>query len=574
MSSYEKIKDYIIKDHPKKIKQFFKSEKPEFIKTLLNSLENGKTLLNVLLSQSKLNFDLVKLFLEYGANPNGITLSGNTLTVPLGEAIKNPNIWNIEVMDLVELLYQYGLDINYYGNDTYTALLTSIDRCFRVSKTSGKMNINLIEYLLKKGSDPNIKNSLAIRYVINMMNTYNEYDVKKISPLIDLLNYYGADPYLTGYDGLTTISLINSKKFPDTTQSSLMDKIFLNLDNVLNECKDVLQIKKIARAFKIKFDENKITEVCQCIKYIRENFQKIDFDEVIELRKVMNGFDCINDSTFLTFTDLNEYNKDDIVKIPVGKNNYCFHKNEMLNLIQTKKNPYTGQELFKSPKEFLEFFKNVENIPNADLTLEEAVQIFNQKMLVEYSLDDFLDFVAHICKPVNIYIDYKNLKNLNLEMIKYFGKILNDIQKGNLNFKISPVSINSIEYNHLKLYQLLNEVVSIIKRGNETLTPFNLTYSIEKILTYKSFTDRIVNIIINYNIDLYDENNIQTINKTKIQNLPLVMLKNFDGNMIPVDISMINEILQFLIREGGSEIPDLDTAILFWNNVLGYFLRI
>lgn len=86
------------------------------------------------------DYDLLKFFLENGADPNTEDGLGK---LPLIEAAKfrGPNAY-------FELLLNYGADINAKDNRGDTALICSVDKSYRV-----------VEFLLSKGANVNVKNS-------------------------------------------------------------------------------------------------------------------------------------------------------------------------------------------------------------------------------------------------------------------------------------------------------------------------------------------------------------------------------------------------------------------------------
>jgi len=88
---------------------------------------------------------LVKILLEYGANPN--VIDGNGLYTPLSKASDS------NMIEIVKLLLKYGADINYQHNESETALTVAAKGCKK---------FELVKLLLKHGANPRI------------MDTYNQ----------------------------------------------------------------------------------------------------------------------------------------------------------------------------------------------------------------------------------------------------------------------------------------------------------------------------------------------------------------------------------------------------------------
>lgn len=114
--------------------------------------------------------DLIELVLKKGANPN--TLSG-ILDSPLLFAISERKL------NIVKLLVNYGANINICNrNDGTTSLIIALEKC--------QNDIEIIEFLLKNGADPNIADKdgyYPLSYVSGV-------DAEKISKL---LVSYGAN---------------------------------------------------------------------------------------------------------------------------------------------------------------------------------------------------------------------------------------------------------------------------------------------------------------------------------------------------------------------------------------------
>lgn len=87
------------------------------------------------------NFEMTEFLLKNGANANGKGVWGISL---LKHVLSNKGF------QMAELLVQYGADVNAFEDSKRTALCSTVlNIC----------DLEVVEWLLKKGADPNIKNS-------------------------------------------------------------------------------------------------------------------------------------------------------------------------------------------------------------------------------------------------------------------------------------------------------------------------------------------------------------------------------------------------------------------------------
>jgi ankyrin repeat protein len=123
------------------------------------------------------DFDMVKLLLENGANPNIISKYGNTA---LNSAIMfsnekyyyyNKEKYNIATHEMtnqiVTLLLNYGADPNLKDNDRKTALIHAVEYptkytnpVYYYKEDPGNAYSKIVQVLLKYGADPNLKDNV------------------------------------------------------------------------------------------------------------------------------------------------------------------------------------------------------------------------------------------------------------------------------------------------------------------------------------------------------------------------------------------------------------------------------
>ena len=144
---------------------------------------NGQTPLHLAIADDKI--EIVKLLLEYLVDYNSKDNSGN---IPLTLAIKKNRI------EIVELLLQYGVDPNLKDDEgKFPLYLAIMDN-----------NLEMVELLLKYGANPNLKDSLGDTF---LHKAVQENDLR----IVQLLINYGADPNLKNIFGITPLGLASKK---------------------------------------------------------------------------------------------------------------------------------------------------------------------------------------------------------------------------------------------------------------------------------------------------------------------------------------------------------------------------
>lgn len=115
-------------------------------KTLTEILDDGadiemkyKGVIPLMFSVYQHDEKLVKILLEYGANPNLLNKTG--FYSPLSEACVTNSISTVKV------LIEYGADVNYQYNKSETALTVAAKEC---------KNFELVKLLLEHGADPKL----------------------------------------------------------------------------------------------------------------------------------------------------------------------------------------------------------------------------------------------------------------------------------------------------------------------------------------------------------------------------------------------------------------------------------
>jgi ankyrin repeat protein/serine/threonine protein kinase len=206
-------------------------EKIEFLASIINNLnkdlllalflekdENDNTLIHKVVKSKVNEQKIMKILLEYGANPNLKDVSGQT---PLHLAIVDDKIEIVKLLleylvdynlkdnlgntpltlaikknriEIVELLLQYGADVNLKDDEGRSPLYLAIM----------DNNIRIVELLLRYGANPNLKDDLGDT-LLHIAVQENNLEI------IKLLIGYGADPNLKNIFGITPLGLASKK---------------------------------------------------------------------------------------------------------------------------------------------------------------------------------------------------------------------------------------------------------------------------------------------------------------------------------------------------------------------------
>lgn len=154
----------------------------------INNLNKMSALGNLPLNEAVQygNEDVVKLLLQYGADPNSRNIDGeNSLFLSEGHFDRSIH------RNIINLLLKKGADPNCLDKDRNTPLINNI------------FSISITEILLEHGADPNIRNFMGNTALLKSDDSY--YTV------LTLLEH-GADPNVKNEDGVTPLLKFSSNK--------------------------------------------------------------------------------------------------------------------------------------------------------------------------------------------------------------------------------------------------------------------------------------------------------------------------------------------------------------------------
>ena len=230
-------------------------EKIEFLASIINNLnrdlllalflekdENDNTLIHKVVKSKVNEQKIMKILLEYGANPNLKDVSGQT---PLHLAIVDDKIEIVKLLleylvdynlkdnlgntplilaikknriEIVELLLQYGADLNLKDDEGRSPLYLAIM----------DNNLKMVELLLKYGANPNLKDDLGDT-LLHIAVQENNFEI------IKLLIGYGADPDLKNIFGITPLGLASKKGHKKIAWFLRFKKIIKFFKNFINK---------------------------------------------------------------------------------------------------------------------------------------------------------------------------------------------------------------------------------------------------------------------------------------------------------------------------------------------------
>jgi ankyrin repeat protein len=184
----------------------------------------GETALYICCTQSNPNLNFIKLLLDKRPNINEVIRFGGT-TALLG-AIQYGNI------DMIKLLLEYGADPNKGDNRKNRPLQSSVD--FQ------QQNNDIAKLLLEYGANINGTNVMGTTALFAACLDENHSRVlENGSAKIDFLLEYGADPFILNSDGE---NILNNQMLDDDIKEFVADKIYKL--HKLNVAYDMVEIAK------------------------------------------------------------------------------------------------------------------------------------------------------------------------------------------------------------------------------------------------------------------------------------------------------------------------------------------
>lgn len=204
--------------------------------------ENDKKNTALIIASRKRNFEIIKILLKMGSNPNVINKYGMSALLYISTKLENKNDYEI-----IKKLLIYGANPNYKNSNGTVALMF-------VSEKNTKLSKNAIKKLIKSGADPNtyniggfsplsyalhsnnalsnIKTLLKFGANINQQNKINGWTLlmhacsRKENAKIDVIKYLlgnGADVNIKNWVGQTALTMACKYKCNFEAMSRLLD---------------------------------------------------------------------------------------------------------------------------------------------------------------------------------------------------------------------------------------------------------------------------------------------------------------------------------------------------------------
>lgn len=474
----EKVKKSIICNYKKN--QYFHPD--SFHTTLLGIAVEAK------------NLDVIDKLLKKGANANGINDIGLSFYAPLTTI-------NIS-KEIIKKLMLYGADINFININEKNPLINQL--LFTQDE-------DMIEFILSKGINPNHfynRFDLPLTIIINkIVNGKVHFSLGK--RIINLLLYYNVNPYIENKNNKTTMDfctnfLKNCKnKIKVKKMNEIISIINCNITDISEESKNILLIKKLAKAYKIKYKnlKNKSYRKLLCQKINEAKFNK----------KYNKKHNCLNHQ-ILSFDEITCFSEDEIYYYIDEKNNkWGFHISEIPYILLSQKNPWNNEII---PINNLEnMFDHLDYFPI--FTLENILLKFNNYTYINYSNKHQISHLSTILNSYHPYINIEYLINLNILLLKEFfmlidpyiylitpqktiSDITNYIESGNKEKVISciisylydmlqgintrsgnPIPISLISHIIIQLYNDINTIKDIKLQFGDELFNIYFTYLLE-----------------------------------------------------------------------------------------------
>lgn len=479
-----------------------------------------------LLSQSVLKKDNVEIqsLIKQGIDINGISNDGITYSSPIsliGDC-KNKN-------ELLKTFILNGSTIDLYGLDEYTLLKRELERCVKV------IDISFIFLLLTKGSNPNIPicNSAFTSFLHNIKNDVKN-NRKKINTIIYMLICFGANP----------------------KQENMHSKNAYEYCKEYNINTNIFQINNITNL------KNSSTKLLHCISNIYKiNTKHINLNDTKQKELVCNRI-CNNKYiTYNNDTIKNIYNpatlignsikcfcNEEILIYKLESQLWCFHMNEIPNLIYKQKNPWTNTKINKSVIETM--YDKLICIPQYTIDDIKQFEYIPKKVTISI-LTQYLQTIIH---TFNTHICIDNISTLPKSEL---FEIIKSIQQYNIVFThtLTPDDRTC----HMDFYIKWFECIISLLQNNKlsipilsyicerTLNLYDIVLYIKKIINPEFFSQLRIDIIMGENV--FDLDNLREYIGNYYTNLIIdrIKMSNYIDNQYDINMEWLN-VLKIIIR--------------------------
>ena len=387
------------------------------------------------------NIETITHLLKSGADPNGVTNTGISRSIPLTCIDFTDN----SCLDIIFLLTKYGADVNKIdltGHTLLTYFITSLYNKWTSHEiyTKREKVVELLLFLLKRGCNPDgtiFNNPLCILLLFLKKNNNDDNNSKSeliIVELIEILLSFSANPLskmlrlslsgntiLSSYNLLSPFYITNNTYYTCTVYGKIKNMFVITANNNYEEMK------------KYKYLSIIYTNIIK-----QKQIQPVDSENIV------------NDE-LLSGLDVYSFDKSEIIILNTEKNNYCFHISEIPYLLSLGKNPYTQIEFPESFKDVL-LSTDYYPIPNKDDDTQTEIKV-----------SEIINYIEMQLRTYNPYIDMKKILNLNMKELEEL--------KDNIYSKSSTV-IEEKEFKNKSelLVYILTLILILIKNNDQTLS--------------------------------------------------------------------------------------------------------
>ena len=210
-----------------------------------------------------------------------------------------------------------------------------------------------------------------------------------------------------------------------------LETVTKNISDVIEDCNDDKLLNKVAKAFKIPnidmSQESHRKRLCSCIKFIRNNAEEIDYEEIVKRRKQENCIDCNNITTILG-DDIYEFRKEELILYidPDDNKRWCFHVSEIPTILETKKNMWTGKVI--NEKDIKKMLEIVEVFPQITLKCASdtnSLKLDSSSSIKPVGIIEHINNLHKLISSYNIYTEVIQILNIPIsEIFELFNLLI------------------------------------------------------------------------------------------------------------------------------------------------------
>lgn len=295
--------------------------------------------------------------------------------------------------------------------------------------------LKFIFFILSKG----IKTNYPLEFLPLNQILYSCYDLpmlkktchktfilNSIKDLLTNMLYYNCNPYQKDFDNYSAVDILEEYDFKEDIQETL-NVIRLDLKEIIDKKINSKLVDKVKNAFKIHSKGKSRKRVFECINYVLDNKENLQYDLYKQIRSKRYKLDrSTNQQLICSLNDITEFNKNELVFYTDPDDNkiWTFHMSEIPSIIRDGKNKWTNKTIDK--QSLATMYSQLNYFPEYILS-EAVVEIFDKQSTIPITIDVKLNCLSRLINTINPYINLsKDLKELPQKEIYEFFVILNN----------------------------------------------------------------------------------------------------------------------------------------------------